>query len=275
MVILSITLLSALCIRAQENVYSWLQNYEPAESAAKRIEVPEGYERVAVSASTFAEWLRNLPLKENNPPVYLYNGNKKYNQEAHFAVINIDVGTTNLQQCADAVMRLRAEYLYSQQKYDDIHFNFTSGDTSYYSKWREGIRPVIKGNKVTWVKSQQHDVSYGNFRKYLTNLFIYAGSYSLGKELIPVSNCHDMKIGDVFIQGGFPGHAVIVIDMAQHKNTSKKIFLLAQSYMPAQDIHILKNPNNSVLNPWYDIDFGEQLHTPEWTFHRNHLKHFP
>ena len=27
----------------------------------------------------------------------------------------------------------------------------------------------------------------------------------------------NMKIGDVFIQGGFPGHAVIVVDMVEDK----------------------------------------------------------
>lgn len=59
----------------------------------------------------------------------------------------------------------------------------------------------------------------------------------------------ETKIGDVFIKGGFPGHAVMVVDIAVDESTQEKVFLLAQSYMPAQEIQILKNPNNSHLSP--------------------------
>jgi hypothetical protein len=40
--------------------------------------------------------------------VLLYNGAPKFRQDVHAAVIDIDVGTRDLQQCADATMRLRA-----------------------------------------------------------------------------------------------------------------------------------------------------------------------
>jgi hypothetical protein len=97
----------------------------------------------------------------------------------------------------------------------------------------------------------------------------------LSRELQPVDNVSDMRIGDVFIKGGFPGHAVIVVDMAANPTTGKKVFLLAQSYMPAQDVHILRNPANPKSNPWYELAFGERLHTPEWTFTAKELKRFP
>ena len=60
-----------------------------------------------------------------------------------------------------------------------------------------------------------------------------------------------MRIGDVFIIGGSPGHAVIVVDMAVNPETHEKVFLLAQSYMPAQQIQLLKNNNDPDLSPWY------------------------
>jgi hypothetical protein len=50
--------------------------------------------------------------------------------------------------------------------------------------------------------------------------------------------------------------------------------MLAQSYMPAQDVHILKNPAKWRSTPWYELDFGEELRTPEWTFHKEDLKRF-
>ena len=70
-------------------------------------------------------------------------------------------------------------------------------------------------------------------------IFAYAGTLSLSKEL-PSAAFDDMRIGDIFIQGGNPGHAVIVVDMAKHPATGEQLFLLAQSYMPAQDIQILQ-----------------------------------
>ena len=95
---------------------------------------------------------------------------------------------------------------------------------------------------------------------------MYAGSYSLSRELKLVKNIKEIRIGDVFIEGGFPGHSIIVVDIAINKKNQKKLFLLAQSYMPAQEIHILINPSNAQLSPWYEIDFGDILDTPEWEF---------
>jgi hypothetical protein len=169
------------------------------------------------------------------------------------------------------VIRLRAEYLYSQAKYEDIHFNFTSGDEAAYLKWAEGYRPVVHGNNVSWVRSAGRDSSHRAFREYLNSVFTYAGSYSLSLELMPVEDVEDIAIGDVFILGSFPGHAVVVVDVAVDPTSEEKVFLLAQSYMPAQDIHLLKNPADEALSPWYTTGFGNILRTPEWIFRPSHL----
>ena len=65
---------------------------------------------------------------------------KKANQAAAFAVVDMEIGNRDLQQCADAVIRLRAEYLWKHKRYTDIKFNFTSGFTAEYKKWAEGNR---------------------------------------------------------------------------------------------------------------------------------------
>jgi hypothetical protein len=205
--------------------------------------------------------------------VVLYNGRLKTNQEAHIAVINIDPGTKDLQQCADAVMRLRAEYLYSRQDFQNLHFNFTSGDTAEFTKWIQGFRPSVNGSSVRWNKTATTDDSYSSFRAYLNVVFTYAGTASLSQEMRKVTDVREIRAGDVFVQGGFPGHAVIVVDVAREARTGRRVFLLAQSFMPAQDIHILKNPAGGPLAPWYEPKAGE-LRTPEWTFRSEHLRRF-
>lgn len=266
--------LLAIVSLSEAKDYLWLGEREPQTTIAKEIPPPEGYERVEVTAESFANWLRNLPLKKKGTPVYLYDGTKKMNQNAHCAVVDIDTGTRDLQQCADAVIRLRAEYLYARGLYSSIHFTFTSGDEAPFTKWAAGFRPKINGNRVQWVKEEGEDSSYRNFRRYLTTVYIYAGTYSLSKELKPRGDIQEMRIGDVFIEPGFPGHTVIVVDMAENKKNGKKVFLLAQSFMPAQDIHVLKNPHNAGLSPWYALEFGRTLQTPEWRFQSMDLKYF-
>lgn len=188
----------------------------------------------------------------------------------------MEIGNRDLQQCADAVMRLRAEYLWKHKRYGEIKFNFTNGFLAGYKKWAEGNRIKVSGNQVQWYAAGKGvDYSYKTFRNYLDMVFMYAGTASLSRELQAVSYT-SLQPGDVFIKGGSPGHAVIVVDVAVHPTTKKKVFLLAQSYMPAQQIHILVNPVSLSLSPWYELaetDAGK-LYTPEWIFSRKDLKRF-
>ncbi|MEW6467583.1 MAG: DUF4846 domain-containing protein [Bacteroidota bacterium] len=256
------------------NTYLFRENHEAQNALVNRIAAPETYQRVELEAKSFGEWLRFIPLKPGKPEVMLYNGQAKSYQGAHYAVIDIDAGTADLQQCADAVMRLRGEYLYSSGLHSQIHFNYTSGDEVSFAKWASGMRPVVTGNKVSWKKAAAADSSYPSFRKYMNNIFMYAGTLSLCKELKKAGSPSDIMPGDVFIVGGSPGHAVMVMDVAQN-GKGEKVFLLAQSYMPAQDMHILVNPNNASLSPWYAVsEISEHLVTPEWTFGSKQLMRF-
>lgn len=238
-----------------------------------RILPSEGFERIAITQHSFAAYLRQLPLKPHGAEVLLYDGRTKHNYNVYEAVIDLPIGKRDLHQCADAIMRLRAEYLWNKKQYDEIHFNFTNGFRADYSKWMNGQRIAVNGNQVSWTSRRSPSNTYTDFWKYMEMVFAYAGTLSLDKELHSI-NLSELSIGDVFIHGGSPGHAIIIVDMAIHPETNKKIFLLAQSYMPAQEIQILKNPMNENISPWYATDFGEILSTPEWTFKRSDLKRF-
>jgi Domain of unknown function (4846) len=168
----------------------------------------------------------------------------------------MEIGKQNLQQCADAAMRLRGEYLFKLAKFDMIQFNLLS-----------------TGKPYSFQEFAGRDKSYKKFRKYMDYIFAYANTTSLHDELKTVK-INAIQIGDVFIQKKQPyGHCVIVMDMAYIAKTGKKLILLGQSYMPAQDIQILINPHDKSISPWYEVKEGKLL-TPEWEFKHTDLKRF-
>lgn len=256
-------------------VYPWRPASAPAQDTlAERIAPPTGFARVEVAPGSFAEWLRGLPVKPPGSLVKLYNGLPKFWAGMPAAVIDIDVGTKDLQQCADAIMRLRAEYLLGAGRPGEIAFDYTNGGRVDFTRWSKGLRPVPKTKGVAWSHKGKADASYASFRRYMDQVFSYAGTYSLSKELKPVP-VSEIAIGDVFVKGGFPGHAMLVADMAENKQTGERRFLLLQSYMPAQDMHIVINPSAEPASPWYPVTFGDQLVTPEWTFEKAQLARWP
>jgi hypothetical protein len=239
---------------------------------ADRYLVPEGFTRIQVQENSFAHFLRNSELKPYGEKVLCYDGREKPGDDVYDSVFNVEIGDRDLHQCADAIMLLRAEYLYSIEEYDQICFHFVSGFKALYSKWMEGYRIKVEGNDVSYYRTDNRSNSYESFRNFMDMVFAYSSTLSLEKELTSVK-IEDMCIGDVFIVGGSPGHAIIVVDMAINQD-GEKVFLLAQSYMPAQQTHILINPNDPDISPWYSLENKDELVTPEWTFDLDCLKRF-
>ncbi len=247
---------------------------EPMDTTiSTRFAPPAGYQRTAATANSFGGYLRQLPLKHRTANVHLYNGHPKQRQDVHAAVINKSVGTKDLQQCADAVMRLRAEYLFATGRAEEIAFTFTNGFRAPFARWSKGERIRVQGNNCTWHHTGKAGASHDALLEYLQVVFTYAGTASLSKELQDCSST-PVQPGDVFIRGGFPGHAVLVLDVATDAH-GHRAFLLAQSYMPAQEIHVLKNPRDPALSPWFLGNDGDELVTPEWTFRWDERKRWP
>jgi hypothetical protein len=257
--------LSADAARAQ--TYAWrAPGQQGAERLDKRFPPPDGFVRVPSSANTFAAWLRGLPLKPDGTAVLLHTGAPKDRQDVHAAVIDIDTGTRDLQQCADAVMRLYAEWQFARGDFGRIAFNDTGqGRPMPFSRWAAGERPRASGHALVWTRRAAADASHASFRRYMDTVFAWAGTHSLERELVPAADGR-VEIGDVFIKGGFPGHAVLVADVAERPGSGARRFLLIQSFMPAQDIHVLRGAGPSEGSPWYALEAGKPLVTPEWTF---------
>jgi hypothetical protein len=232
--------------------YRWFAG--PAEELLiERFDAPDGFARVPVEPDTMGDWLRHVPLKPAGSQVLLHTGELKGRQDVHAAVIDMDVGKRDLQQCADAAMRLRAEYLFAADRERDICFR------------------SVQGKKIKWRGS-----GFASFRKYLDKVFGIANSASLRKEMIEVEDADEVQIGDVYIEpakGGAYGHAVTVMDVAEAKD-GRRVMLLSQSYMPAQESHILLNFGDSALSPWFLDQRDRELETPEWTFPIGSLRRF-
>ncbi|WP_460572485.1 DUF4846 domain-containing protein [Flaviaesturariibacter terrae] len=241
----------------------------PGNTIETRFPPPAGFVRKPAAAGSFAAYLRGLALKPPGAKVHYYNGALK-DADVYAAVLDLDVGSRDLQQCADAVMRLRAEWLWSAGRKNEISFHLSDGFRADYRRWQRGERIGLRNGHAFWRTAAAPDDGYRSFRQYLDLVFTYAGTLSLAGQLKP-RPLPELSIGDVFIRGGSPGHAVIVVDVVENARGEKR-FLLAQSYMPAQDIHVLKNEANRDGSPWYSSNFGTVLETPQWDFKANELR---
>lgn len=239
----------------------------------KRILEPEGYQRIHCKKGSFGQFLRNYPLKKHGSPVLLYNKEEKGNQNAHAAVFKLPIEKEDLQQCADSIMRMYAEYFWKTGQKERIRFHFVDGFLAEYTKWRDGYRIQVGSHSSNWVKSASYNDSYSNFKKFMRVVFAYAGTLSMEEESKKIA-LEKLKIGDIFIKGASPGHVVMVVDVCKNEE-GKKAFLLAQGYMPAQEFQLLKNPSHEEDVWYYEEEIGDTFQTPEYSFEKESLRRLP
>lgn len=240
--------------------YPWLSAERSIRPLAEALPPPSGYTRVAVEEGSFGAWLRGLPLRPAGSPVRDFRGGEILDGEdtSVAAVAELDVGSANLQQCADSIIRLHAEWLWSRGQKERIAYRFTSGHLASWPRYAAGERARVAGSKVTWVKSGPVDGSRATFRAYLDLVFTYAGTLSLATEKQRPGR-EDVRPGDFFVLGGSPGHAVLVLDVARNAE-GKRVALLGQGFIPAQDFHVLSPGRDG---PWFSLD-AEEVATPYW-----------
>ncbi len=209
-------------------------------------------------------------MEKYGSPILKYDGTKISDQIHHVGTLKYDVGEKDLQQCADALIRLRAEYLFGQKRYSEIGFNFTSGDHFSWKSYAEGVRLLINRNNVSFVKRAPENTlsSHSDFRQYLDIIYNYAGTISLSKELKDSKSITELNIGDLIITPGSPGHAVMVADKISDGKNKK--YALIEGFTPAQTIHILSVNGN----PWFNIKPGVIIETPRYTFQNAVIKRF-
>lgn len=238
------------------------------ETLESRISVPAGYTRVPAEAGSLGAFLRAYPMKPDGSPVLLYDGRERGTND-HAAVFAMHLEPLDEQQCADSVMRIFAEYFRATGQEDRIKFHFVSGFLCDWNTWKQGYRVSVSGDSASWVKKTGPDASDESFERYLTMVFAYASTLSMGDEAVPIT-LPELQIGDVFLRSGAPGHVTMVVDMCE--KGGKKAFLLAQGYMPAQEFHVLKNLRHPE-DPWYyEDEVVYPFETPGQTFAEGTLK---
>lgn len=263
----------SIATEGERRRYAWLDERSLVRSLERSFLPPPGYARVAVAERSFGEFLRGLPLRAPSTPVRAYDGSllREGNDPRVAAVAELDVSKADLQQCADSVMRLHAEWLWSEGRTGEIAYHFVSGDRASFSAYAAGDRPKIDGPKVSWARSASPDASRRSFRRYLELVFSYASTISLARTTRTVAS-KEISPGDFLVLPGGPGHAILILDVAEN-DRGERVALLGQGFMPAQDFHVLHA--GGALGAWFPID-GDIM-TPFWPapFGESSLRRFP
>ena len=198
------------------------------------IRTPIGFERISVEPDSFGAFLREFPLQKRGSHMEYYNGRMAYGQYFGYAVLDLPM-ISNAEQCADAVMRMRSEYLFSKERFSDIHFQTFQDGTMRYKGSRD--------------KNNLHD--------FLKRVYRSSNTSTLRKELKQKS-WKDLSPGDVLVYQADArhsvGHAVLIVDVAMNPKTGKKAIMIAQSSMPALTMHIVRDFLHPLNSPWVIID---------------------
>jgi hypothetical protein len=258
-------------------VYPWLGDPGvpvAVDALVARFAPPPGFTRVALAEGSFGAWLRGLPLAAPGTPVTSHRG-AVILPPGHAnlaAVVAIDVGAQDLQQCADSIIRLHAEWLYAQGK-RDMGYRAASGTPMPFARWAQGERMVPRGIAFEWVAQGKADAGRASFRRYLDAVFAWANTGSLARDTDRVA-LDELRPGDFVVQPGAPGHAVLVLDVATGPG-GRRALLLGQGFMPAQSFQVLKPGADE--GAWFLVDPGSvALDTPFWApFPWKTLHRFP
>jgi len=175
------------------------------------------------------------------------------------AIFDYPIGKKDLHQCADAAIYMRTTFLnggLGMRKPSEIKWHYTDGTNLSYQDFL---------NKNNLENGKE------GFFSYMENIFIYAGTWSIENYDTKSVSIEKLKIGDMMVEGGFPGHIVSIVDIIEN-DIGEKLYMLSQSFMPAQSNHILLDDDGDV---WFDLNkYDDIIPTPDWTFNKNSFRRF-
>ena len=165
----------------EKKVYSYI--LPKGNTLESRFALPEGYVRTEYPEESFGSFVRKYPVKPDGSPVLLWTKEPKGNQTDHVAVFDMTVeDELDVQQCADSVMRMYAEYFRATGQYDRIRFHFVNGFLCDYNSYIQGNRVKVNGDEVARVQSQEPEDSDAVFNEYMKIVFAYSSTLSMEEE---------------------------------------------------------------------------------------------
>jgi hypothetical protein len=179
-----------------------------------------------------------------------------------------------LQQCADTVIRLHAEWLWAlgvrAHAYDTA-----SGTRLTFANFLAGERVKARGSRLIAERSAaKRDSTRAAFRAYLDEVFAWANTTSLRREGTPIA-WGDLAPGDFLVMEGKPwGHAVLILDAARAPD-GRVALLMGESAIPAQSFHVIRaDPDHG---PWFVVAPNDAtIVTPVWEpFPKDALRRLP
>ncbi len=199
------------------------------------ISLPSGFQRIDTKEGSFSRYLRNLNLKEDGK-VYSYRKKDLSHWYDSLGVIDKPLlFSDDLEQCADFSMRLWADYHKDSGKLKDLYLFHYDGRKN---KFTESQKTYVQFLRTAFASSNSHSLKQG------------------GKKITK----ENLTSGDLFVQNenGGIGHVSIILD--ESTNGKERLYLIAFSFMPAQEMHIEKAPSDRGKNGWFTYEgFIEHL----------------
>ena len=216
---------------------------------------PDGASRTEDDA--YGAWLQALPLRRLGSPIRTHHGRVVRHDGRP---VSLPLVRGDLQQCADSAIRLRAEFARSRGLEADLSFHATSGDPLPWGRYAGGERPRAEGNKIVWSRVNPGGQTWDG---WLSAVFMWAGTRSLAA--YETTKVETPRAGDMLVEGGSPGHAVVLLDVATRGEQT--LLLIGEGYMPAQDFHVEHGPE---AGWWVWSDQGVDL--GHWDMPRDSLR---
>jgi hypothetical protein len=231
-------------------------DYALSQSSILNIPLPSNdFHRIETDSNSFAELLRDLPLKKPGSAVENYRGGifKAGTDTSVAFVVNIDIKGRRLEQCMDILVRLYAEYLWKAKRVENLMLPLPGGYWLRWEDWHEGIRPEFKGIDVKMRKTSKPDTSLKAYRNYLNTVYGESHTQQFYHAYQPVDRTK-VEIGDIIVKKGTKGHAVIIVDLAKN-DQGEMIALIGNGDTPACQFFILKHHTDS---PWIPLKFDRE-----------------
>ena len=227
---------------------------------ADRFPPPQGSQRIAPAEGSFGDWLEKIPIDTNKKILHYYTGDEALQQNGHAAIVDIPV-KNNVQDSRKIIMRIRAEYLYQQGRYDEIEFRNKEGRIINPRIWYAQKYPGTEFN-----------FPYREFNRFIKESLPGAdwSEYMNNLERIAPS---EAEAGDIVYQKSGGSHAMMIAGAAENPSR-ERMLLFIEGATPPAEVHVVANPADPSISPWYRMEESRPVRTPYWVFNDRNFYRF-